>query len=158
MFNFHTQPDAGLTISPNTQPIFRLLNIQLCVLGKHWFYYQHRYIQTRLFHFLTLKKLTVISKVGKEEKQDEWKTEWSSIIRHLTFLKGVFYHNNQSLTGSYKSTVAYNWPVWLLHNVDENISFIFFNYSCTIFQLQTFHWFYVNILLIQSLSNKKYTA
>ena len=110
------------------------------------------------FHFLGLKKITAISKVEKEERQDEWKMEWSWIIRYLNFLKGVFGHNNQPLTGSYQHNVAYNWSVWLLQEVDENSSPMFFNYSCIIFQLQTLQWFYVNILLIQSLNNKKCPA
>jgi len=75
MFNLHTQPDDGLTISPKTWLMSELLNIQLCVLGKHWFYYEQRYTKTRLFHFLGLKKITTISKVEKDERQDEGKME-----------------------------------------------------------------------------------
>jgi hypothetical protein len=44
--------------------------------GKHWFYYGQRYTKTRLFfYFLGLKKITAISKVEKEERQDKWKME-----------------------------------------------------------------------------------
>jgi len=56
MFNFHTQPYEDLTISPKKWLISELLNIQLCVPGKHWFYYGQRYNKTRLFSFPWVEK------------------------------------------------------------------------------------------------------
>jgi hypothetical protein len=41
------------------------------------FDYEQRYTKTKFFHFLGLNKITAISKVEKEERQDEWKMEKS---------------------------------------------------------------------------------
>jgi len=72
MFNFHTQPDDGL-ISPKTWLISGLM--QMCVPGKHWFYYEQRHTKTRLFSFPWVEKVYSDFQVEKEKRQDEWKME-----------------------------------------------------------------------------------